>query len=301
MKTDVKANSTEALYFEGTLKSIGKIVNYFSFPEGLYICTNRSPFHPEDYLGGDQPGDIGKIKIEDIDYQVVDSKVLVINAKNGKLEYPASKSELRKGIEENIYVVQTGHFIIFGLENLDLEKLLDKKCLIEVDMNFRAQLSKTHTTIHLMSIVLNEDLAEFWTKIPTMLDVFGNPNFDALAIVKSKIFPLRAVDSYRLGKSLKKKGFDIQKFWEADLEEISKKMSQRLNKLILNNKKSTIIMKGNGNDLGDRRSFNIKINNKDISIPCGGTHLNSLSSIEKVKVNLKFGKKKDMLIVETNL
>lgn len=53
---------------------------------------------------------------------------------------------------------------------------------------------------------LNGALAARWRKVPDV-DSLGNPKFDAIAITSSRIGPDLSTDSYRLGKSLLKKGF----------------------------------------------------------------------------------------------
>ncbi|GAA2723328.1 hypothetical protein [Cellulomonas aerilata] len=71
---------------------------------------------------------------------------------------------------------------------------------VDVDQDHRAGLSAAHTACHLAA------LAAAWTK-PVPTDALGNPAFDALAIQSSRIQPYRSVDTYRIGKSLRRKGF----------------------------------------------------------------------------------------------
>lgn len=53
---------------------------------------------------------------------------------------------------------------------------------------------------------LDAALSTAWSK-PAPTDALGNPAFDALAIQRSRIDPHRSTDTYRIGKSLRRKGF----------------------------------------------------------------------------------------------
>ena len=80
--------------------------------------------------------------------------------------------------------------------------------MFTVDAEHRAALSAGHTGCHLAAVALNAALAARWRK-PVRTDGLGHPDFDQLAIVSSRIVPDGAVDTYRLGRSLRKKGFDV--------------------------------------------------------------------------------------------
>ena len=79
---------------------------------------------------------------------------------------------------------------------------------VTVDAAHRAALSAGHTGCHVAALALNAALADRWRK-PVGTDGLGHPDFDQLAIVSSRITPDGAVDTYRVGRSLRKKGFDV--------------------------------------------------------------------------------------------
>src|SRR5256885_708887 len=56
---------------------------------------------------------------------------------------------------------------------------------------------------------LNEALAERWRK-ETRTDALGRPDFDSLAMDTSRIVEWASRDEYRIGKSLRKKGFGAE-------------------------------------------------------------------------------------------
>ncbi len=301
MKISNRTTTSQALYYENSTYSKAKIKGVFSFPEGLYVCTDMSPFHPEDYLGGDQPGDKGKIVIQGKTYKVEDSRIIIIDINTRKNVFPKSKSAFYKGLQEGIYIAMIGHFIIDDLNSLNENSLIDLDCELYVDEKFRENLSKTHTTVHLMSIILNEELASFWKKEVDFKDDLNNPNFDALAIQKSKIYTYYATDVYRIGKSLSKKGFDLVKFKSLDFKKFSIELSSSLNKLIDINKSSKVSMFGDNIQLGAKRNFKVKINDRFVTIPCGGTHVSSLSQLPKVTVDCFYNEEEKTLSIKTQL
>ena len=78
---------------------------------------------------------------------------------------------------------------------------------LQVDTARRAALSRAHTGCHVSALALNAVVADLWRKeVP--LDGIGNPDFDRLALSSSRMTTDEARDTYRLGKSLRKKGFD---------------------------------------------------------------------------------------------
>ena len=69
------------------------------------------------------------------------------------------------------------------------------------------RLSAGHSGCHLASLALNAALAGAWSK-ERRLDGLGSPDFDGTAIESSTIFENGSRDVYRVGKSVRKKGFD---------------------------------------------------------------------------------------------
>jgi hypothetical protein len=78
---------------------------------------------------------------------------------------------------------------------------------LTVDPQRRAALSVGHTGCHLAALALNAALAGRWRKQPRV-DSLGHPDFDQSAITSSRIEPFGSVDEYRLGRSLRRSGFD---------------------------------------------------------------------------------------------
>jgi len=151
-----------------------------------------------------------------------------------------------------------------------------------VDEHYREALSFGHTACHLASLALNEALAGRWRK-PVETDGFGRPNFDQLAIDSSRIGPDGAVDCYRLGKSLRKKGFDSANL-EDELADVELAANLRLAEWLAVGPR--ISVETRGPHLADRREWVAAIGQQSVRLPCGGTHPQSLAAVWKITVRL---------------
>jgi alanyl-tRNA synthetase len=157
--------------------------------------------------------------------------------------------------------------------------------VVRVDPERRRALSAGHTACHLASLALNDALSGLWTKdVP--LDGRGRPNFDQLAIVSSCILEGGSVDEYRIGKSLRKKGFAA-----ADLaglrEEASAAVDRTLTAWIGSGAPVSIVRDPGALGLSDRRRWRAELPDGTVEIPCGGTHLRSLSELSGAEVQLE--------------
>ena len=98
-------------------------------------------------------------------------------------------------------------FVVAHLVDGDASLTEGDTVTVEVDAEYRAALSAGHSACHLASLALNAALAGAWTKEPR-LDSLGSPDFDGAANETSTILERGARDTYRIGKSLRKAGFD---------------------------------------------------------------------------------------------
>ena len=98
-------------------------------------------------------------------------------------------------------------FVVVHLVDADASLTEGDTVTVEVDAEYRAALSAGHSACHLASLALNAALAGAWTKEPR-LDSLGSPDFDGAANETSTILERGARDTYRIGKSLRKAGFD---------------------------------------------------------------------------------------------
>lgn len=154
---------------------------------------------------------------------------------------------------------------------------------VEVDEGLRNSTSAGHTACHLASLALNAALADRWKK-DVRADALGHPDFDGLAIDQSLIGPNASVDTYRLGKSLRKKGFSVEGFSEA-LPSVQAAVNAALAEWVRTD--AAVRIDCDGDRLTDRRYWVCELPGESVRIPCGGTHVNSLGALGEVTVTLE--------------
>jgi alanyl-tRNA synthetase len=76
-----------------------------------------------------------------------------------------------------------------------------------VDVRRRRALSAAHTACHLAALAMNRAASHLWRK-EARRDSLGSPDLDQIAMVSSVMDESGLTDVYRLGKSLRKKGFE---------------------------------------------------------------------------------------------
>ena len=153
---------------------------------------------------------------------------------------------------------------------------------VEVDESLRDATSAGHTSCHLASLALNDALADRWKK-EVRPDALGHPDFDGLAIDESLIGQNASVDTYRLGKSLRKKGFTVEGFAEA-LASIEAAVNATL--LVWTETDAAVRVDRDGDLLTDRRFWVCELPGASVRIPCGGTHVSTLGTLGAVTVTL---------------
>ena len=153
---------------------------------------------------------------------------------------------------------------------------------VEVDESLRDATSAGHTSCHLAALALNGALADRWKK-EIRPDALGHPDFDALAIHESLIGHNASVDTYRLGKSLRKKGFSVEGFAQA-IESITATVNATLFEWTTGD--AAVRIERDGDRLTDRRYWVCELPGASVHIPCGGTHVESLGTLGVVTVAL---------------
>jgi len=235
--------------------------------EGLGVVLDRTAFHPVDAGWPDQPADHGTLAGNPI----LDA---VVGATDGGDFLVGSDIPVRTGSEGwsfvVVHVVAAGTAIRIG-----------DQVEVTVDEGYRHALSAGHTACHLASLALDAALAGAWTK-EVAADALGAAGFDALACASSRIHEYGSTDVYRVGKSLRRKGFDTAAL--DDLAAIGDAANARLAEWVATGAGIRIDRGGDG--LGDRRRWVCELPGGDAIIPCGGTHLTSLGELTAVRVEL---------------
>lgn len=149
---------------------------------------------------------------------------------------------------------------------------------VVVDPVFRHAISAGHTGCHLASLALNRALAGRWKKeVPA--DALGQPDFDRSAIDVSLIRENGSTDRYRLGKSLRKKGFSIDGIVD-DVPQLQASVEQTLAGWLTTD--AGVRIERDGERLTDRRYWVCELPGAQARIPCGGTHLASLGELAQI-------------------
>ncbi|WP_156156699.1 hypothetical protein [Microbacterium azadirachtae] len=148
-------------------------------------------------------------------------------------------------------------------------------------MERRAALSAAHTACHLAALALDSALAGAWSKTPPT-DALGNPAFDALAIQQSRIQPLSSVDVYRIGRSLRRKGFNA-----AALNDPAG-LAVRVNDILAQwiSVGGPVRIERTDDALSARRMWVCELPAGSTNIPCGGTHVRDIGQLDAITVRL---------------
>jgi alanyl-tRNA synthetase len=262
-------NPTSITYPAGAVTSTGTVVHVADAGEGRSaIVLDVTAFHPVDTAWPDQPADRGTLRSGGSAFAVVDA---VVGATDGGDLLLGRDVPVRTGTEGWTFVV--AHLVDGAgpAEGAEVE--------VEVDPAYRAELSAGHTACHLASLALDAALAGAWRKeVPT--DALGAPAFDALAISESRILPDASRDVYRIGKSLRRKGFDPEAL--DDLAAVAARVNDLLAEWIAAG--DAVRIEAEGPALADRRTWVCELPGAEARIPCGGTHVASLAALAAVTV-----------------
>lgn len=265
----IPAHGTVVTYPAGETASTGAVVHVAPLPDGrAAVVLDRTAFHPVDTAWPDQPADRGTLRIDGREIEIVDA---VVGAAQGDEVFFGADVPVRTGTEGWTFVVA---HIVDGdapAEGSAVE--------VQADAAYRAALSAGHTACHLASLALDAALAEAWRK-ETPRDALGAPAFDALAIQESRILPDGSRDVYRIGKSLRRKGFDPAAL--DDLDALAARMNATLAEWIAAG--GAIRIEREGDTLTDRRTWVATLPHDEARIPCGGTHVTSLTELGSATV-----------------
>lgn len=245
---------------------------------GLVVA--ETPFHPLDHTWPDQPADRGTIG----GLPVVDC-VTGAQSNTGEV-FLGADIPVRRGAEGWAWLV-----VHVSEEPLPEGAAAD----LAVDPAYRAALSAGHTACHLAALALNAALAGRWRK-EVRPDSLGRPDFDQAAITSSRIVPGGSVDVYRLGKSLRKKGFSAE---DLDPAEVAGQVNERLQAWVAAG--APVRLEVPGPELRARRTWHCALPEGEASIPCGGTHVSRTSELAGVEVSLAYAPEESALTMRTTV
>lgn len=255
---------TEVTYPTGDLMSEGTVVTVEAAGDDRWaVFLDRTAAHPVDTAWPDQPADRVALRTPDSAYEV--AEVRVAGFHDGGVHI-GDALPVRTGTEGWVFGV--AHVVVGAPPQLG------EPVTVTVDPELRAALSVAHSGCHLAALALDAVLAEHWSK-PVPTDALGHPAFDSLAIVRSSIHEYRSVDEYRIGKSLRKKGFDPAAFDDADA--VAARVTEQLRAWTASG--GAIHIDAEGTGLSARRQWRCELPEGTATIPCGGTHPRSLADL----------------------
>lgn len=239
------------------------------------VILDRTSFHPVDSAWPDQPTDRGALQVSAGSRT---SAIPVFEAVTGGISGGAlhlgTDLTVRTGSEGWVFVVA---HIIDGAG-----PAVGDRIRVEVEADHRHALSVGHTACHLASLALDIALRDAWTKAPP-LDSLGHPAFDAQAIQRSQIEPYGAIDVYRVGKSLRRKGFDPAALDAPDI--LTAEVNETLDRWVSH--ASPVRIERSDEQLSARRMWVCDLPDGRATIPCGGTHVRRLDDLTGVRVSLQ--------------
>lgn len=255
-------------YPAGATSSRGTVLATVPLDAGLGVVLDRTAFHAVDAGWPDQPADRGTIA----GHPVLDA---IVGATDGGEILIGRDIPVRTGAEG-------WSFLVVHVLAADAPVNVGDEVEVTVDEGYRTALSAGHTACHLASLALDAALADAWTK-EVGGDALGNPDFESHASQSSRIHENGSVDVYRVGKSLRKRGFDVTAL--DDLTGVAERANARLAEWVASG--SGIRIDRDGDGLGDRRRWVCELPGGEAVIPCGGTHLTSLGEFASVTVALE--------------
>lgn len=266
---------TIVTFSDGTVDGDGVVTRVEQTPEGTIVVVDTTPFHPVDHTWPDQPGDSGTITVDGDSVAVAEALMAAISDMG---EFAVgSDIPVKRGAEGWTWLV--GHRI----EGTVPASLMGgAQVTLTVDEARRAGLSRGHTACHLASLALDLALSDLWRKDPGE-DALANPDFEGRANQSSRIHEDGAVDEYRLGKSLRRAGFDTETF-AATLADREARVNAQLATWVASGARSRIAT--DGPTIVDRRRWHCDLPEGEAVILCGGTHVESLSEFASITVSL---------------
>lgn len=262
---------TLVAYPDGATASTGTVVLAVDLPAGRTgVVLDRTAFHPVDSAWPDQPADRGALHTAAGALPVVDAVVGAV--RDGEL-FVGADVPVRTGAEGWAFVVV---HVVAGAA-----PAVGEKVRVEADAAYRGALSAGHTACHLASLALDAALADAWSK-PVPADALGSPAFDALAIQSSRIGEHASTDVYRIGRSLRRKGFAADALDDLD------GIERRANALLAEWTATDAAVRIDRDDeaLSARRRWVCALPGGSAEIPCGGTHLTRLGEVAGIVVAL---------------
>lgn len=260
------------------LTSTANLLHRELLPDSNHIAifVDQTSFHPVDNRWNDQPADKGTITCNGIDYSVIDCYLAAFEVGNDKLFFDKD-IPVKRNVDGWIFLVA---HIIDDPQQLftnDYKMRLDMK----VDPYSRNALSAAHSACHLAALAFNKITKDYWKGTVDKLDSLGNPNLDSLTIFASKIQPFQSFDSYRFGKSIRKKGLNSATLL-TDIQTIEDQINIQLKSWLSDI--SDITVAPLPSIITAQRNWHCQLPDGEAIVPCGGTHIKRFTETQEISV-----------------
>lgn len=282
------AAGTRIGYPGGGTVSSGTVLGTVPMVDGdgrtaLGVILDVTAAHPVSPTWPDQPADLGVLRTgAGVAYPLLDVRQGVLT--DGALTLDARGAE---GAPVVVHLVDGGAALEVG-----------SRVQVVVDAALRRSLSLAHSACHLSALALDAALEPYWTKTVDRTDPLGRPAFDQLAITSSRLHPWGSVDVYRLGKSLRKKGFDAAAL-AVHLHTASAVHAAHLRRWV--DAAAPLRVEAGDGTLAARRSWCCRLDDTEVAIPCGGTHATSTAELVGIAATYELSAALDQLVVTTTL
>ncbi|MEV4616580.1 metal-dependent hydrolase [Kitasatospora sp. NPDC049258] len=278
--------TTHVSFPAGTVRGEAAILAVHRLADGRpAVITEATPFHPLDHTWPDQPADHGSLTVDGVEHAVVDCLTGALGPDGGDVLVGA-EIPVRRGDEDWSWLVL---HVLPQSSAETLGEVVGRTAQLQVDAERRGLLSAAHSGCHLLALALNEALAPRWRKDPGRADAFGNPDFDSLAMASSVMDTEASTDTYRLGKSLRKKGFgteateDLPALADA-LPAVAEAVNRQLAAWVAAD--AAVRIEVPGPELTARRRWHCELPAGPAEIFCGGTHLHHLGELSELRTEL---------------
>ncbi|GLW53368.1 hypothetical protein [Kitasatospora phosalacinea] len=275
--------TTHVSFPAGEVTGESPVLAVHALPDGrTAVVTAATPFHPVDHTWPDQPADHGTLTLDGTAHPVLDC-LTGAHGPDGEFAVGAD-IPVRRGDEDWAWLVL--HVLPAGALG---PEAVGRTARLAVDADRRAALSASHTGCHLLALALNSALAPRWRKDPGRADALGHPDFDGLAMDSSVMDTAASTDTYRIGKSLKKKGFtaeatDILPALADALPALAAEVNAHLAAWVAAD--APVRIDAPGPELTARRRWHTDLPEGPAAIACGGTHLHHLGELAALRTEL---------------
>lgn len=267
---------TLVVFPHGEIKISSQLLLYKTHLNSTYIVTEETPFHPISHIWPDHPADRGELIIDEQIFTVIDCVVGAID----------QIGELFIGADIPVKREEAGwQFVVVHQIDALIELSPSQMVTLRVDKDYQDSLSRAHSGAHLAALALNKVLhQDYWRKQPDRNDELGHHHFHSYAEETSFVSPDRCIDTYRLGKTLRKRGLNSDDVVN-NLTAIEVLVNQQLASWVETQAEIKMVCKGQY--LTDSRYWTINLDAIEICMPCGGTHINSLAQLISLTVRLE--------------